>query len=235
MTDVEHWLADSTALSRKSAAQLVFEELREVILSGQFPPGTRLPTEAQLTRKYGVSRPIVREALHSLQVLGLTRTRTGSGTYVLEPPGENVSFGGYSAADLMEARPAFEIPAAGLAAVRRTEEELRRLLKLCDRMDAEENSVKWVQLDGEFHCLIADTSKNAIFSKVMSDVGDALKNQSRWIGLQEPRRVASNHEHRKIVDAIAVSSEAGAREAMEEHLRIVASAVHRLAGKANPT
>lgn len=224
MNDTDPWPSDPLPLARKSAAQQVFEELRDLIRSGRVLPGTRLPSESQLAGRYAVSRPVIREALRSLNALGLTRTRTGSGTFVTGEGGD-LRFGGYAAADLMEARPFVEIPAAGWAALRRSDAELAELTALCDRMEAEEDPEAWVDLDSDFHGLIARISKNAIFAKVVHDVRDALRGQSGWLNLQAPRRIASNREHRVILKAIAHGSETEARAAMEAHLRQVESTV----------
>lgn len=181
--------------------------------------GTRLPAETHLAGRYGVSRPIVREALRSLQTLGMTQTRTGSGTFVLtDRPSPELSYGGYSARDLIEARPYIEVPAAGWAAVRRTGEQLSRMLKLCDAMDAQEDPHKWVKLDSEFHSAIAEASGNSLFAKVVSDARDSLSQQSGLLNIMADRRVASNVEHRLIAEAIAAGSDETARSAMEAHL-----------------
>ena len=110
------------AVSRTSVADAVLTDLREAISSGAIPVGTRLPAEAVLSERYGVSRPLVREALRSLQALGLTRTRTGSGTFVIaDRLNPSTTFGDFSSRDLVEARPHVEVPAAGFAAERRSE------------------------------------------------------------------------------------------------------------------
>ncbi|MFC3166732.1 MULTISPECIES: FadR/GntR family transcriptional regulator [Paracoccus] len=228
MSDVDAWLTGPAPLDRKSAAQQVFESLRDLIRSGRLSPGTRLPSEAQMAARYAVSRPVIREALRSLNALGLTRTRTGSGTFVLQAEGD-LRFGGYSAADLAEARPCVEIPAAGWAARRRDDAELAGLLALCDRMDTEEDPEAWTQLDSDFHGLIARTSKNGVFAKLVGDMRDALRGQSGLLNLLGPRRSASNREHRAIVEAIARGSEADARAAMETHLRNVEATLAQIA------
>ena len=69
---VQDWLDEKLPISRKNAAEVVFEDLRRAILSGRIPVGSRLPSEEKLGRSYGVSRPIIREAMRSLQTLGLT-------------------------------------------------------------------------------------------------------------------------------------------------------------------
>jgi GntR family transcriptional regulator, transcriptional repressor for pyruvate dehydrogenase complex len=231
MNDLESWLSDSAILSRKSASELVFEELRNLILSGRFAAGSKLPSEAKLAAKYGVSRPIVREALRSLQILGLTETRTGSGTYVLLAAGDgDIRYGNYSARDLMEARPFVEISAAGWAALRRSDDELSRLLGLCDRMEQEEDTDAWVRLDSDLHGLIAEASKNSVFRDIVDDVREAMAQQSGLLTVLGPRRQESNDEHRAIVEAIRKGSEAEARAAMGIHLKMVEAAVNRIIG-----
>ncbi|WP_128255383.1 FadR/GntR family transcriptional regulator [Falsirhodobacter deserti] len=231
MTDLEGWLSQPGAFSRKSAAEHVFDELRRAIRDGMFPAGSRLPSEARLAQKYGVSRPIIREALRSLQSLGVTRTRTGSGTWVL-PPDEltPLRYGRYSARDLGEARPCMEVPAAGLAALRRTDDMAARLLSLCDAMDAQENHDLWVRLDSDFHGLIAEASQNAVFVQVVADARDALMRQSELLNVMEKRREAASAEHRVIADAIRAGDRPAAEAAMRAHLAAVEQVVARIEG-----
>jgi len=231
MSELADWLSETHPVNRKNAAEVVFDDIRSAIISGRLQVGTRLPSEARLADRFGVSRPIVREALRSLQTLGLTQTRTGSGTYVLNAtPAAELSYDGYSARDLIEARPFIEIPAAGWAALRRSEEQLAHLLGLCDRLDRQTDPHKWELLDSEFHSAIAVASGNTLFAKIVADARNALIQQSELINLMAGRREASNIEHRRIVDAIAAGSEADARAAMEAHLSKVKTAVNAITG-----
>ncbi|WP_184357855.1 FadR/GntR family transcriptional regulator [Rhizobium sp. BK602] len=235
MNDVADWLSETRPISRKNAAEAVFDDIRSAIISGQLAVGIRLPSEAQLAERYGVSRPIVREALRSLQTLGLTQTRTGSGTYVVTAKtSPELNYGGYSARDLFEARPFIEVPAASWAALRRTERQLAGLLELCDKMEIEEEPHLWVQLDSQFHCLIAESSENALFAKIVSDAREAISLQSEMVNLMAGRRAASNIEHRRIVEAIKAGSGQEAREAMEAHLGQVKQAVTTIIGEDRP-
>lgn len=232
MSELADWLSDTHPVTRKNAAEVVFDDIRSAITSGRLAVGTRLPSETQLAGRFGVSRPIVREALRSLQTLGLTQTRTGSGTYVLNAsPASELSYGGYSARDLIEARPFIEVPAAGWAALRRSAEQLANLLELCDKMDRQTDPQKWELLDSEFHCAIAEASGNTVFSKIVADAREALIQQSELVNLMSGRREASNVEHRLIVEAIEAGSEADARAAMEAHLSKVKTAVTTIIGK----
>lgn len=232
MSELADWLSETRPISRKNAAEAVFEDLRSAISSGQLTVGTRLPSETQLAERYGVSRPIIREALRSLQTLGLTQTRTGSGTYVMTTtPSPELKYGAYSARDLIEARPFIEVPAAGWAALRRTERQLETLLELCDKMEREEEPHPWVLLDSQFHGVIADASGNALFAKIVADAREALSLQSEMVNMMAGRRSASNLEHRRIVDAIKAGSGQEAREAMELHLGQVKQVVTTIIGE----
>ena len=223
---MQDWLAGKTPIQRKNAAEVVFEDLRAAILAGGIPIGSRLPSEEKLARSYGVSRPIIREAMRSLQTLGLTRSRSGSGSFVIsDSPSPDLAYGAVTARDLIEARPHVEIPAAGWAALRRSEAQLARLMALCDRMEQEVASLTWVGLDSDFHALIAEAAQNALFARIVVESREALQKQSELVNLMADRRMASNIEHRRIAEAIGSGSEAAAQQAMRAHLDRVAAAV----------
>lgn len=226
MGNGEDWFAMARQVPRVVAAESILEDLREGIRSKELEVGTRLPSELALAKHYGVSRPVVREALRSAQALGLTRTRMGSGTFVeSDVPKPPQRFGNYSTRDLMEARPAIETPSARLAAVRRDETQADGLLAICDQMDNELQARAWVQLDSLFHVSIALASGNAVFSAVVGDTREALSQQSEIINLMADRREASNLEHREIAEAIAAQDPDRAALAMQTHLNYVEAVV----------
>ncbi|MFG6081061.1 FadR/GntR family transcriptional regulator [Paracoccus litorisediminis] len=226
---------EKVAVNRRNATEAVFEDLRGAILSGRIPVGSRLPSEEKLALNYGVSRPMIREAMRSLQTLGLTRSRTGSGSYVISAQQvSELAYGELSARDLVEARPFIEIPAAGWAALRRDDATLAKLVVLCDRMDAETDSLTWVRLDSDFHCLIAEASQNALFARVVTQSRQAMMRQSELVNLMADRRISSNREHRLIAEAIAAGSEMAARDAMQQHLAQVEQAMTWIASSPPP-
>lgn len=235
MSDGVRWTPRADAVPRTSVADAVLTDLREAISSGAIPVGTRLPAEAVLSEQYGVSRPLVREALRSLQALGLTRTRTGSGTYVIaDRLNPSTTFGDFSSRDLVEARPHVEVPAAGFAAERRSERQRAELVRLCVEMDASDDPDEWVRLDSRFHALVAEASGNAVFAKTLADIRDALTHQSQIVNLVAQRREASSREHRRIAEAIAVGSAIEAREAMRAHFNEVERVITPLAAGGAP-
>ncbi|WP_419095518.1 FadR/GntR family transcriptional regulator [Pseudarthrobacter naphthalenicus] len=214
------------ALARLSAAEAVFNAIRGDIESGVVAVGGKLSSEASLSQQYGVSRSVIREALRSCTALGLTVTKTGKGTFVVANKVANdLTLGQYSARDLTEARPHIEVPAAGLAAQRRTAEELETLRHIVAAMTTETDPESWVALDSSFHAAIARASGNRVFASVVADIRGALAFQSETLNMVADRQHASDAEHQRILEAIEAQSADEASSAMAEHLRAVGVAL----------
>lgn len=232
MTLSDSWASKQATVTRVGAAEAVLRELRSAIESGELEVGTKLPSEAALATRFGVSRSVVREALRSTTALGLTETHTGKGTFVLAKTVETDRvFGNHSVESLREARPHIEIPAAALAAERRTPEQMDAIRSLLNRMIAENDPKEWVRLDAEFHLLIATASGNDVFAAVITEIREALSQQSEMVNLLPDRRHRSNVEHESIIDAIDSGSGEAASEAMSRHLTHVQDALGQLRGR----
>jgi DNA-binding FadR family transcriptional regulator len=204
---------------KTSVTEAVIDGLKVEILAGRISVGNRLPSEAALAKRFDTSRPAVREALRALHTLGLTETRTGSGTWVVaDRVVVPAAYGDYSARDLLEARPHIEVPAAGFAAERRSPAQRDELIALCDEMDQCDDPADWVQLDSRFHVLVAEASGNAVFARAVFDIRDALAQQSEILNFVAARREPSGREHREIATAISLGSSVEARETMRSHL-----------------
>lgn len=218
-------------LARLSAAEAVFNAIRKDVESGVLAVGTKLNSEAGLSQQYGVSRSVIREALRSCTALGLTVTKTGKGTFVVaDKVANDLTLGQYSARDLTEARPHIEVPAAALAAQRRTDEELDTLRDIVAAMAAETDPEAWVALDSSFHAAIARASGNRVFASVVADIRDALTHQSETLNMMADRQHASDTEHQRILDAIAAGSGEDAGKAMADHLQAVDQALDSILG-----
>jgi DNA-binding FadR family transcriptional regulator len=198
--------------------EAVLTHLRGAIERGEYAIGDRLPSEAELCRQLDVSRPALREALRALQVLGLTRSRTGKGTFVIADTVDEPTFGDFAASDLLEVRRYVEVPVAGLAALRRTPENLYHLARLMDRMERETDTTAWVAMDTLFHLTVAEAAQNPVFRRVIEEIRDALERQSAFLNELGGRREQSDSEHRAIVEALIDGSEQDAVEAMSHHL-----------------
>lgn len=225
----DSWAVRQPTATRMSAAEAVFADIRDAIVSGQVAVGDRLPAESALATRHGVSRSVIREALRSCTALGLTETKTGRGTFVVrDRVTGDLDIGNYDARELMEARPHVEIPSAGWAAERRTDEDLQTLERLAEQMHAEDDHQAWVLLDGQFHTAIARASKNRVFEAIIVDIRGALTRQSETLNLVARRQQKSNVEHDLIVAGIRSGSYDDASQAMAAHLDAVRGAVESL-------
>ncbi|MFW3385410.1 UNVERIFIED_CONTAM: FadR/GntR family transcriptional regulator [Kocuria sp. CPCC 205274] len=219
-------------VERFSAAEAVFKDLLAQIQEGRLAVGEKLPSEAALAQGYGVSRSVIREALRSCAALGLTLSRTGKGTFVVsQRVAEDLALGAYSARDLHEARPHIEVPAAGLAARRRTEEDVRFLQDVVAAMAAEDDPQAWVELDTSFHAAVARISHNRVFEKVIADIREALFHQSETLNVVAARQKRSDEEHLRIFHAIRDGAADEAEAAMQDHLSAVRGALGAITGE----
>lgn len=220
--------AGQLVFPRQSAVGFVLDDLQEAIEAGVIRVGDRLPSESALAARYSVSRSVIREVLRASAALGLTVTRTGKGTFVVGRRPHELVFGSYSAGDLLEVRPHIEVPAAGLAALRRTEDDMEQIQDLIERMDAESDLTVWNGLDASFHLAVAEASKNPVFAEVIRSIGSAMASQSAMINdLFRSRRAEGDAEHRSIAAAIARGSAGEAEDAMRFHLDQVVEIVTR--------
>jgi DNA-binding FadR family transcriptional regulator len=216
---------------RTLALELV-ERFSDRIRAGQLQPGAKLPTEAAIMEEFEVSRTVVREAISKLQAAGLVETRHGIGTFVIGP-GDSPSFKItpeqfgtlQDVIAVLELRIGLETEAAGLAAQRRTVDNLAALRKALDAVIAAvEAGQDSVAADFQFHLEIARATQNSRFTELMATLGSQIIPRARLEPsadmsaerLAYMRRV--NAEHESILDAIASQDAESARAAMRTHL-----------------
>jgi DNA-binding FadR family transcriptional regulator len=205
--------------------QQVASAVAEAIQRGDFAPGARIPSERELADEYKVSRPTIREAMIALEVIGVVRSRHGSGIFVVDnPPLDTPTIGlDIGAFELTEARRLFEAEAAALAAVSITDEEIATLERLIIDMQREnEEHVSGEHADREFHLTIARATRNSAVADVVASLWDAryrsplcqhMLERARSVGV-----VPRIDEHQTILAALRDRNPKAARNAMREHL-----------------
>jgi len=198
--------------------------------------GTRLPTERDLARTLGVSRPTVREALRLLHQRGLVDMKVGSGTFVTTVSAASVAdsierylvFGDCSYAELLVARETLEPDMASLAAQCATADDLARLESLVEQVEvaAASNDVNaFARFDASFHEALAEATHNQLIIAIVASLEKVMQ---AWI-----RRVSESaiekrgvHSHRLVYDAVAAGDPAGARKAMQAHMHTARMDLH---------
>ncbi|GAA2236439.1 FadR/GntR family transcriptional regulator [Streptomyces amakusaensis] len=209
-----------TSPRRSGLTDQVIAQLRNQITSGEWPVGSRIPTEPELVERLGVARNTVREAVRALAHNGLLDIRQGSGTYVLatsELAGVmHRRFADASPRHIAEVRSTLESSAARLAAERRTERDLRQLDTLLARREeawATGETERFVAADATFHLAVMAASHNEVLGELYADLGDLLRD---WLrdDVGPALRPERPMDHGRLVEAIrAGDGEAAAAEA----------------------
>src|SRR5919206_4588052 len=145
------------------AADQTIAKLKGLISSGEFTAGSRLPTERELTRRFGVSRSSLREAVRALALVGVLEPRVGDGTYVttLEPDLLLTGFGfvsdlarAESLLQIHDVRRVLEPEATRRATSRLTDEDFQRLEDWLHRMETADSAPAYIEADAAFHRVI---------------------------------------------------------------------------------
>lgn len=180
----------------KPLREIVFESMREAILSGVLQPGERL-MEIQLAEEMGVSRTPVREAIRKLELENFVVMIPRKGAYVAGVSSKDV-------ADVFEIRSALEGLAAGLAAERITEDELEQMERVLfyRASEGELDLEQIVKSDTDFHALVYSASRNERLIQILANLREQIQ-RFRATSLAVPgRNKLALEEHRAIVDAL---------------------------------
>ncbi|WP_406434240.1 FadR family transcriptional regulator [Streptomyces sp. NBC_00631] len=205
---------------RSVLSEQVIAALRNQITSGEWPVGSRIPTEPELVEQLGVARNTVREAVRALAHNGLLDIRQGSGTYVAATSElAGVMHRRFAEADprhIAELRSTLESSAARLAAVRRTEKDLRQLDALLARREQAWRSgdaEAFVAADATLHLAVVAASHNDVLTAMYADLGEVLR---EWLRADVGAELTPQAymDHTRLVEAIrAGDADAAAKEA----------------------
>lgn len=227
----------------ESLTDRCYQQLIGLLADEAFEPDMRLPSEAVMSQRFGVSRPVLRQALERLRAEGRVYARKGAGNFVGvpdHPPGA-IGFGPLrSVPDVrhfLEFRCSVEAEAAARAAERHDPAAVRRLKALRSRIErAVAAGEPGVDEDIGYHLGIAEASGNRFYTATLAALTEQTRYSVRLIreltDRPIPTRIAEVHrEHLAIEEAIASGDAAGAARAMRAHLR---GGIRRLFGKNAP-
>ncbi|MEU2557742.1 FadR/GntR family transcriptional regulator [Streptomyces longispororuber] len=205
---------------RSALSEQVIAALRNQISSGEWPVGSRIPTEPELVEQLGVARNTVREAVRALAHNGLLDIRQGSGTYVVatsELAGVmQRRFADANPRHIAELRATLESSAAKLAAERRTARDLRQLDTLLARREEAWESgdaEAFVTADATLHMAVVAASHNDVLIALYADLGEVLRD---WLRVDVGTELTpeSHMDHGRLIEAIrAQDADAAATEA----------------------
>jgi len=166
-------------LKTESVVQQIINTLTQAIVDGDLKPGDQIPTEIEMVERMGVARSSVREAVKILTYLGVLESKRSEGTFVcsgfresmIDPMVYGILLNQDSFEDLMELRQMLETGTMRLAVQKRTEDELRELWAMVERMrsiaqSGEDGVEEFFQADNAFHDLVQQMGKNPLADKV---------------------------------------------------------------------
>lgn len=217
-------------VKNKKVYEEVIEQIKDMIYNGILKKGDKLPSERDMVEKLQVSRTSVREALRSLEIIGLIESRQGEGNFIkesfedglIEPLSVMFMLKESKSEEILELRKIVEIGTVQLAAKRINSNELKELEELKEKLRIPNKEESLAEIDREFHYKIAAASKNflllgvlnAISSLMESYIKDARKN----ILEEEGNRQILIKQHEDVFRALNNKDENEAAKAMTKHL-----------------
>jgi DNA-binding FadR family transcriptional regulator len=211
----------------------VVDGVLALIDSGDFPVGSRMPAEPEMSERYGVSRPTIREAVIALEAMGRVAVGNGSGVYVTEYRGVKGVESSVSPFELLETRVLVEGESAALAASMITPEQLQSLAEALQEMEEENRRGRTDSnfADRKFHSIIAEATNNRVLTTMIENLWETqdglrhIKMAHQAVCTADPN--ARMKEHQAIYDALASGDSHAARIAMRKHFARGIDALHR--------
>lgn len=218
-------------VSRLALSEHVARELLRFIDMHPVLPGESLPSQSELAARFAVSRPTVREALRSLAATGVVRITNGKRA-VVQPLSTDplrifferaIGIDASAVREVMELRRGIEVEAAQLAAMRRTDEDLRRLDDVMDKMRSTlEAPSAYRELDLVFHVEIAAAAHNLVLYHLMLSMRETVLKSIRegFQRLKQESQLRTQELHEQVLAAVVAKDVEGARLAMLEHFAV---------------
>jgi GntR family transcriptional repressor for pyruvate dehydrogenase complex len=214
----------------------VAEQIRKLISEGTLKPGDLLPPERELAGKLGVGRSSIRDAVRTLEVMGILEPRQGHGTVVRDlsadalvvPLSLVLTRKRELVTELLDVRRMIEPGLAARAAKNATEEEIAQMRAILDRHEAKlRRGEQAIDEDSDFHYSIALAARNSLVLRVFDVLMDLLR-ESRSRSLQVPGRPKRSFDgHRRILRAIESRDAKAAEAAVHKHLKEIEEIVMR--------
>ncbi len=215
-------------VQKQTLAKAVMQRLLELIQGGSLAPGDALPSQHELARQLGVSRPVLREAMQGLAAGGLVEIRPGSGCYVADPtaqtdPDALFEVATHEAAlETLEARLVVEVELAALAAERMTMADRRAVEAILTRLKrAVGRGQPTVPITSDFHRALTRAGHNAVLDKMARLLGRPRLAQGVRVENALPDIAAGEYDgHRQLYEEVGAGDPDRARRAMRRHLEI---------------
>lgn len=225
-------------IKRQNVSELVFNQMQDMIVSGEWAPGSKISSENELAAQMGVSRVTIRSAIQKLSSLGLVESRHGEGTYVCKLDGTQcfnsilpmIVLSKVDREALHEFRTIIESACAMLAAQRINPEQLAELRKINEDMAANRDDPEAAAgFDMAFHKGIANATGNPYIIQVF-DILETIFIRSLVENIHHMGASSGVHFHGEICDALELRDGELAQKRMQDHLKVTHETMVRLLG-----
>lgn len=222
------------SIDSKKNYEKVIEQIQNLILNGTYKNGDKLPPERELTKKLGISRTSLREALKALEVLGLIETKQGGGSYITNNIDSSIlksvsiafKLNNGTVKDILELRYCLEVQAAKSAALNATEEQVKELEDIVNKMSVAKDEDEKADLDVKFHNKLIKSMNNVLFQIIGDSVSYLLAPF-----IKDIRKIYYNTEdnlreyyfikqHKEIIVAIKEKNPKKAADKIIEHIKL---------------
>ncbi len=218
---------DFETITKTSLSEEIAIQIMRLVSNGDLKPGQKLPSERDLRLRFGVGRSSLREALRCLAIVGVLEARAGEGTFLAMNPdkfiervlGWRVATERKTVENMMTVRLALEAETASHAALNTTEEQLRELEGMLDRMAGlMGDPQKFAEADVAFHLIIAKASANDLIFDLLSLIRNQIQHALLKLGPWPRTPLDAHNEHLGIMAAIRRRDPELARRLMREHI-----------------
>lgn len=222
-----------TPIKSTKVYEQVVQQIKHMIIDGTLKKGDKLPTERELSEQLQVSRASIREAIKSLEVIGLLEARQGAGNYIkesfdeilFEPMSMIFMLESRNPKEIIEIREALELQAVVLAAKNIDNDELDTIKLLVDNIKNCEDEDKNAIYDKRFHYAIAKASKNVLIMSVLnvisSLIDEVIVDSRKKILSKQSNKEKLNDQHDLIYKALKNRNTSEAHEAMKGHFKFI--------------
>ena len=221
---------NSLRIQRKRLTDQIIEKLIAMIASGELKPGDKLPPEPQLMEQFGVGRSSIREAIGSLELIGLISVRPGHGTHItdstdrVQPKSIGLSLitiGHDKIRELVEARVELEEAIARLAAERATKEDISEIKTQQDKLiTAAKGGRELIKSDLGFHTALAKASHNSVLMRFLSELRQPMRHWMEQKAKYDWGYDRVIEQHNAILNAIEARDPEAAQSAMRKHVEM---------------
>lgn len=225
-------------IKKVNIADIVYENMLEMVAGGSWPEGTKIPSENELKDMFQVSRNTVRQAIQKMSALGILEAKQGEGTYVRKIDTSfylnilipTVFLGDESCISILEFEKSIQVESVKLAGKKASLEEIEGLKRYIDLMEKESDPDQFFEYDIEYHKYLSQITHNEMFYKSMSIIKCMLKENLREIVVRYGTKESVSH-HTLIYEYLKEGKILEAAELMDEHMQIVLDRLTKITNK----